>query len=167
MGKKDSLKEIDIKNCTFYYFDDIMKTTGIYSGNISLEEKIYKNILIYDISYETFKGSKPVRIWFDKKDGFIKIYDGIRYLVLLGHSWYDKICDSINYLISKESGIKDCNNHNLLRIRIDSYNSLPIEKMLTFHNVIILIKSVVNKNENYYDYNIFLEKGSYKDKFNT
>ena len=25
----------------------------------------------------------------------------------------------------------------------------------------------VNKNKNHYYYNIFLEKGSYKDKFNT
>ena len=39
-------------------------------------------------------------------------------------------------------------NHNFARIRIDSYNSLHIEKLLTFHNVIILIKSVVNKNKN-------------------
>ena len=39
--------------------------------------------------------------------------------------------------------------------------SLPIEKILTFHNVIILIKSVVIKNKNDYYYNIFLEKVSY------
>ena len=39
--------------------------------------------------------------------------------------------------------------------------------MLTFHNVIIVIKSVVNKNENEYYYKIFLEKGSHKDKFCT
>ena len=37
---------------------------------------------------------------------------------------------------------------------------------MTFHNVIILRKSVVNKNKNYY-YNIFLEIGLYKDKSNT
>ena len=43
-------------------------------------------------------------------------------------------------------------------IRIDSYNSLPIEKILNFYNVIILIKSVVNKNKNEYYYKIFLEK---------
>ena len=36
---------------------------------------------------------------------------------------------------------------------------IPIEKTLTFHNVIVLIKSVFNKNENNYYYNIFLEKG--------
>ena len=35
--------------------------------------------------------------------------------------------------------------------------------MLTFHNVIILIKSVVSKNKNDYYYNIFLEKGLYKE----
>ena len=67
----------------------------------------------------------------------------------------------------KKSGITDRINHKLTRIRIDSYNFLPIEKVLTFHNVITLIKSVVNKNKSNYYYNIFLEKGSYKDKSNT
>ena len=38
--------------------------------------------------------------------------------------------------------------------------------MLTFHNVIILIKAVVNENENNYYYNLFLEKFTYKDKSN-
>ena len=41
---------------------------------------------------------------------------------------------------------------------------LYLLKILTFHNVIMLIKSVVNKNKNKYYYNIFLEKDSYKDK---
>ena len=35
---------------------------------------------------------------------------------------------------------------------------------MTFHNVIILIKSVANKYKNEYYCNIFLEKSSYKDK---
>ena len=37
-----------------------------------------------------------------------------------------------------------------------------LEKKLTFHNVIMLLKSVFNKDKNNYYYNIFLEKGSYK-----
>ena len=36
---------------------------------------------------------------------------------------------------------------------------------MTFDNVITLIRSVANENENYY-YDIFLEKYSYKDKSN-
>ena len=59
-------------------------------------------------------------------------------------------------------------NHDFARIRIDLYNFLTIEKTLNFHNIIILTKSVVNKNENNnYYYNIFLEKGLYKEKSNT
>ena len=38
---------------------------------------------------------------------------------------------------------------------------------MIFHNLIILIKSVVNQNKNDYYYNIFLEKSPYKDKSNT
>ena len=38
---------------------------------------------------------------------------------------------------------------------------------MTFLKIIILIKSVVNKNKNEYYYNKFLEKGSYKDKSDT
>ena len=37
--------------------------------------------------------------------------------------------------------------HNYAKIKIDSYNSLPLEKMLTFHKVIILIKSDFNKDK--------------------
>ena len=69
---------------------------------------------------------------------------------------YDAIYNRIRYLISEKSGITDIINHNFARIRIDSCNSLPIEKTLTFHNVIIFIKLVVNKNQNDYYYNIFL-----------
>ena len=77
----------------------------------------------------------------------------------------DKICDKIKYLISKNSGITNSINHNFGKIRIDSYNSLPIKKMLTFHSLIILNKSALNKNENEYYYNIFLQKGLYAYKF--
>ena len=64
-----------------------------------------------------------------------------------------------------KSGITDNTDHNFARIRIDSYNSLPIGKILTFHFVIKLIKSVfIEEKLNYhkinYYYNIFLGKGS-------
>ena len=46
-------------------------------------------------------------------------------------------------------------------MQVDSYDSLPLEKTLTFH-VMIFIKSVFNKDKNNYYYNIFLEKGLYQ-----
>ena len=92
-------------------------------------------------------GSIRLCIRFSEIDGVIKTDDGIRYLVLFIYL-YDDVCNRIKYLINQKSGI----------------NSLLIEKILTFHNVIILINSVVKENKNKYYYNIFLEKGSYKGK---
>ena len=119
MESKDELKEINIKNRTCCNFDDVMKARDIDSGNILWEEKIYKNNLIYDNSHKIFMGSKPLRIWFDKIEGFIKIYDGIRYLVILDHSWFDEICDINKYLMSEKNSITDSINCNVARIRID------------------------------------------------
>ena len=69
---------------------------------------------------------------------------------------FDKISDQIKSLISEKSGIADGINHNFRKIKIDSCNYLPIQKMLTVHNVVIHNKSVVSKNENEYYYHIFL-----------
>ena len=126
-----------------YYFDYTMETIDINVRYISLDKKLQKYFLIYDISHKTtFMGPILLRIRFGKIDRF-------RYLVLF------------SFLYDEKRGIKDSINYHFAKIRIDSYNYLPLEKILTFHNVIILIKSVVNENKNKYYYNIFLEKGSY------
>ena len=99
--------------------------------------------------YKTPTGPKPLRIRFYKIDGFIIALDGkIKHLVLFDYRLLDNICDKIKYLISKKKNITNSISYNFGKIKIDSYNYLPIKKVLTFHNVIILIKSAVNKNKN-------------------
>ena len=49
MGSNDELKEINIKNRTGYYFNDIIKIGESDFDTILLDEKSYRNILIYDI----------------------------------------------------------------------------------------------------------------------
>ena len=49
-----------------------------------MDEKSYKNILVYEISYKTLIGAKPLRIRFDNIDGFIRVYDRTSYRVLFG-----------------------------------------------------------------------------------
>ena len=44
------------------------------------------------------------------------------------------------------------------KIKLDSYEFLPLEKTLTLHNVIILIKSVFNDSQNNCYYNIFIKR---------
>ena len=46
-----------------------------------------------------------MHIRFDKIDGFIRAYDGIRYLVLLGAEKYEFIYNMIRYLVGVKSGM--------------------------------------------------------------
>ena len=71
----------------------------------------------------------------------------------------DSIYIRIRYLIGVKNGITNMISHNYAKIKLDSYDSLPLEKTITFHDVIILIKSVFNNN---YYYNLFLERASYE-----
>ena len=112
-----------------------------------MDEKSYKNILVYNISYKTLIDAKPLRIRFNNLDGFIRIYDGTRHLVLFGPEKNDAIYNRIGYLISQKSGITYVFSHNYASIKIDSNDSLALEKSFTMHNVIILIKSAFNENQ--------------------
>ena len=115
MESKDELKEIDIKNRTCCYFDDIIKVQ-VFILVILLDEKLYKIISVYDISNKTTTDPKPLCIRLDKIDGFVRIRgDEFRYLVLLNNGLFDKFCDEIKYLIKEKSGIIDSINHSFGR----------------------------------------------------
>ena len=130
--------------------------------------KSQKNILIYDVSYKTLIGPKPLHNRFNKIDGFIRIYNGSRYLTLFGSKKCDAIYIRIRYLKSEESkkskNSKKVTSHvfslyNAI-IKVDFYDSLPVEKTLTLHNVTILL--VLNKDKNHYYYKTFWEKCLYR-----
>ena len=92
-----------IKNRTCYYFDDMIKIEDFDFDNILSDVRSYENILIYNISYKILIGSKLLCIRFDKVNGFIRVYDGTRYLVLFATEKYDAIYNTIRYLINKKN----------------------------------------------------------------
>ena len=50
-----SNKVKDIKNRTYYFFNDIINIGNFHPNNIKIDEKSYKNILVYYIGYVTIK----------------------------------------------------------------------------------------------------------------
>ena len=76
----------------------------------------------------------------------------------LMRAWDMDIDTDFNGILLDEKLYKEKNENILIH---------DFATILTFHNVIILIELVVNNYENNYCYNMFLEKGSYKQKPNT
>ena len=50
-----SIKEINIKNRTYYFYNDIIDIETFDSKNLKLDKKSYKDLEIYNIGYVTIK----------------------------------------------------------------------------------------------------------------
>ena len=143
--ENDEFEKFCIKNYTCYYFHDKTKFEDSDIDNISTVKKSYENILIYKISYNTLIGLNHLRIRFNNMEGFIRVYEGTRYLVIFGSENYDASFNMIRYQVFNYDF-----SHYYVKVKVDSYDSLTIEKTLTLHNVIKVIGSVLNKDQNHY-----------------
>ena len=58
----NKVKDISIKNHTYYFVDDISNVKYFNPNNFKLDEKLYKNSLIYYIGYVKIKDFKYIKI---------------------------------------------------------------------------------------------------------
>ena len=87
----NKFKDISIKNHTYYFFNDIINIKSFDANNIKIDEKSYRNILIYCIRYATIKDSKyvkinnanPLYLIFSKVNGYFEEINGSEYLTLV------------------------------------------------------------------------------------
>ena len=87
----NKVKEIDIKNLTHYFFDDILNIKNFDSNSTKIDEKSYKNILIDYIGYMTIKDLEYIKInsvnplchILNKVNGYFEEINGNKYLTLV------------------------------------------------------------------------------------
>ena len=58
LESNDELKEINIKNCACYYFNDLIEIEDFDLNNILIDEISIQNVLINDIQYKTLTSGK-------------------------------------------------------------------------------------------------------------
>ena len=83
--------DIDMKNRTYFFFDDIINRKNFDSNNINIDKKLYKYILIYFIGYMMMKDSKyvkinsvnPLYVIFNKVNGYFEEINGNKFLTLV------------------------------------------------------------------------------------
>ena len=75
-----NVKEINIKNRIYYYFDDMINIKDFNSNLLKIDKKPYKNIDIYYMAYIAMKdfdnvninSVNPLYMIIDKEDGYIE-----------------------------------------------------------------------------------------------
>ena len=76
---------------------------------------------------------------FDKLDGFIRDYDGTKYLVLFSTEKYDVTFDWDKYLIGLKSRIKYVFFIIMQKSKLIQMMTFPLKKTLILHNGVTLL----------------------------
>ena len=92
----NKVKDIDIKNHTYYFLNDIINTEKFDRNNIEIDEKSYKNILICYIGYGTIKDSKhvknysvnPLYLIFRNVSGYFEEINKSKYLTIVPTNFF-------------------------------------------------------------------------------
>ena len=85
----NNVKDLNKKNQTYYIFNQIIYREKFDPTNIETDEKSQKNILIYNIGYETIKkdpkiySANPLYLIFYKVNGYFEEVNGYKYLTLV------------------------------------------------------------------------------------
>ena len=94
MGK---VKDFNIKNRTYYYFDDIIDIRKFESNLLKIDKKSHKDFDIYYIGYITIKkfgdcenihSMNPLHLIFHSATGYFNEQNGEKYLILIRRSFF-------------------------------------------------------------------------------
>ena len=59
----NKVKDTDLKNRTFYFFNDMINIENFDANNLKIDQKSYKNVIIYYIGYMKIKNSKYAKTY--------------------------------------------------------------------------------------------------------
>ena len=132
----DIIKSINIKIHTYYFFDDIINTKNFDPSNIKINEKSYKNILIYYIGYVTIKkdlkiySTNPLHLIFNKVNRFFEEINGNKYLTLVPtkeskEKKYGELWSKTRDLIRAITKNSDDYDQKYMKIKFDSDDNSP------------------------------------------
>ena len=85
-----SAKEINIKNRTYYFYNDIIDLKTFDSNNLKVDKKTYKDLDIFNIGYVTIKkigcsydvnSVNPLHLRINNASGYIKEINKDKYLI--------------------------------------------------------------------------------------
>ena len=158
-----NIKQITIKNHTYYFFNNMINIKSFHSNLLKIDKKSYKNIDIYYIGYITIKSItdyeninsvNPLYLIIGEVDGYTEKGNRNRYLTFASTDKnkevlekYTERWDEIKYLMKTING-GEAGEHDkdFMKIRFESDDDLPLNKILKLHNLTVIARSVFEED---------------------
>ena len=170
-----TIKQLNIKNRTYYFYDDLINLKDFDPKLLKLDKKPSMDISSYYIDYVTKKPEyninsvNPLYLLISELYGFIEEKEGSKYLNI-SLTYYNN--DVLIKYAEVRSGIKEqikkINNGSVdeyakdyMKIKFNSDDNLPLNKIIKFRVLTIIIRNVFEKDGKYYP-QIFLDDCLYE-----
>ena len=110
------VKELNIKNQTYYFFDDMIDIKNFHSNLLKIDKKSHKGIDIYYIGYITVKkfgdcenihSVNPLYLIIHSATGYFKEKNGEKYLIIDSTEKYEEVFSGIRSEIKTINGGKE------------------------------------------------------------
>ena len=172
-----NIKQINIKNRTYYFFNDMINIKDFDPSLIKMDKKSYENIGIYIIGYITIKSisdsesisnENPLYLMIGEADGYIECSsteksNGNKYLTFAStdnnkklFKKYTKLWDEVKDQIQKinNGNSVECNSieydRDYTTIEVTSDDGLPLNKLLKLRMLTVIVRSVFEEDGKYY-----------------
>ena len=153
------VKQIDIKNRTYYFYNDIIDLKKFDARLLQIDKKSYKNIYIYCIGYMTIENFDdreniysiyPLYLLIDHANGYIVEKNGNKYLIFDSVDEnkevlkkYTNVWNGIKNKTKAINGDKENDSEkDYMKIKFNSDDDLLLNKLLKFHLMAITIRCV-------------------------
>ena len=171
-----SIKEINIKNRTYYFYNDIIDLKTFGSNNWKVDKKTYKDLDIFNIGYVTIKtighgydvnSVNPLYLRTDNVRGYIEedwtdkclIFDSTDENKELLKRYDDVFNGIMGKIKKKDDDWLECAK-DYIKIEFSSDDNLPLNKKLKFYNVTVTIRCVISEDNELY-LQVFLDGDLY------
>ena len=171
------VKQIDIKNRTYYFYNDMINIKKFDSKLLKIDKKSYKDIGIYNIWYITIKkiddyesiySVNPLHLIIAHASGYIEEIGVNKYLVFDSTDEneellkkYNDVFHGVRDKIKKIKGDGCDYEKGYMKIKFNSDDDLSLNKKLKFHNITITIRSVFEEDGKFYP-QVFLDDTLYE-----
>ena len=161
------VREVNIKNRTYYFFDDMINIEVFDPDLLKIDKKTYKNIDIYYIGYITIKNIddyeyiysvNPLYLIIGEVDGHIEEKNGSKYLVFDSTDEnrkvlekYAELWDGIKNEIKTINGGKEGEYSKIFKkTKFDTNDNLSLNKPLKLHMLTIIVRSIFEEDSKLY-----------------
>ena len=121
-----------------------------------------------DTDYVNIHSVNPLYLIIDKADGYIEESNGNKYLTLVFNDKnkeilikYAELWNKIKILIKTTNSKPDEYEKGFIKIKFNSDGDLPLGKILSLHNMTIVVRSAFQEDNKYYP-QVFLDECLYE-----